>query len=812
MNYSHNLAAFKILTGYIIFICHFTLNTSAQENVIKLGSHQAGWQAIIDNQTGVIVSYQTWHEGKWDEIDFRKDKFAGPAWKDVPLTLKDEKKILFEGNKNGINYSLQYLTEEGHLVVRAGMKNGSEQFISPLQARLIIGINSEMKTYPEWDNRFFPTLLRCEKTHFWGYFMSPKKRIFAVGVSDPVASYTINYIYEGLLEWKWGHQIFTASLDLLHQLPLPARHPQNQSSMNPGEYKKWDIHMGEVDSLSKVKVILSEWLKAPMIESERYTIAKGENTVLTINSSGKIAVQLIPPSGSIKKLSVHKKAAKRYTVDLNSDNLDDQGLYAIQVTDLVSNKTAEATINVREPFSWYMIKARDNAFTKKPIISESAESSYGFYAAFLARKYFPDKEKDSFLENLFNSKISLAFDLEKGQPLPDVSPQRVQNISTAIGLYTDLWEATKDTAYILCASRLGDYIASPVVQKEDGSYRSGKTHYTAVIYPAKSMLELAAAEKELATTNNFWRQRYTRHTVSAEKAITDLQLRLDDIETEGDMAFEDGMITCSALQLGLGALVTVDMKERALNTKAAAYMMDKHTCLEQNLIPDARMRGATLRFWEALDIYFVPNQIMCSPHGWTAWKIYADYYLYLLTGNEKYLNDFMDTLDSCLQVIDDKGELRWGFVPDPYIKAQQFVPESPGSIKGKKIDTVVGEQYLPMITGWFRPYDENKIVEFGDQGGSGDNTVYEIFKALEACALNKAYVIMEKDGTLKTWNCSARKEHGIVVIIPSEEVVSKIHLNMGIAAKVHVLFAGKEVDVNTEAGLRWVSKDGVPEY
>ena len=64
---------------------------------------------------------------------------------------------------------------------------------APKAATLVLGIDSEMLSYPRWNYRYFPTLLRCEKTHFWGYLMTPQGRIMTLGSPDPVASYTMNY-------------------------------------------------------------------------------------------------------------------------------------------------------------------------------------------------------------------------------------------------------------------------------------------------------------------------------------------------------------------------------------------------------------------------------------------------------------------------------------------------------------------------------------------------------------------------------------------------------------------------------------------
>ena len=105
------------------------------------------------------------------------------------------------------------------------------------------------------------------------------------------------------------------------------------------------------------------------------------------------------------------------------------------------------------------------------------------------------------------------------------------------------------------------------------------------------MLELVAAEEKLIA-NPVWKERHERHLNSARKAVDDLCGRLDDIETEGDMTFEDGMITCSALQLGMYGLQTTEPSQQKKYSEAARYLMDKHKCLEQLLIPDCRMRGS----------------------------------------------------------------------------------------------------------------------------------------------------------------------------------------------------------------------------
>lgn len=82
------------------------------------------------------------------------------------------------------------------------------------------------------------------------------------------------------------------------------------------------------------------------------------------------------------------------------------------------------------------------------------------------------------------------------------------------------------------------------------------------------------------------------------------------------------MISCSALQLGFFAL-TLPEQERAPYIEAAEHMISIHRCLEQMVVPDCRMRGATLRFWEAQYDVMIRGNMLNSPHGWSSWKNYA---------------------------------------------------------------------------------------------------------------------------------------------------------------------------------------------
>ena len=67
----------------------------------------------------------------------------------------------------------------------------------------------------------------------------------------------------------------------------------------------------------------------------------------------------------------------------------------------------------------------------------------------------------------------------------------------------------------------------------------------------------------------------------------------------------------------------------------------------------------------------LPN-MLSSPHGWSAWRAYATYYAYLLTGEERWIRETFDAATAFAALIDHKtGDLNWAFVVDPFVQAVQ---------------------------------------------------------------------------------------------------------------------------------------------
>ena len=251
-----------------------------------------------------------------------------------------------------------------------------------------------------------------------------------------------------------------------------------------------------------------------------------------------------------------------------------------------------------------------------------------------------------------------------------------------------------------------------------------------------------------------------------------------DLETEGQITYEDGMISCSALQLGELALRSKDVRDRRRYTGAMLKLLDGHDCLTQLRVPDGRRRGGTLRFWEAqYDVLMLPNMIS-SPHGWSAWRAYATYYAFLLTGEERWLRETFDAASAFASLIDyESGALNWAFVVDPYVQAIQVYEPDPDHTADDDTygnphpelypnrEIIVGEQYVPMIADW------QTIV-------SSDNDVHECFKFIAEAVLCNAFLIERPDGTFGAYNCGIVKQGKKLHVKAGEPQIKQLYVKV----------------------------------
>jgi hypothetical protein len=728
-------------------------------------------------------------------IQFRSDSLKGPAlyWNNQLLAVAAQPSNgqLFTGSNQQLAYSVAYKMANNKLAISVTCTNLTNRQLAGNQLSLRLGINTAMTHYPQWDSIYFPTLLRAEATHFWGYFATPKGKVLTIASPDAIASYHLHYNNSNE-NFRSGHLIYTASIDLLNPLPLPARHPKNGSYLLPHEKRTWTIYLQPTNNISNVPSIIQQNTQAPTIQSNFYTLGKNETAHLTILSSNQPIVTVKNPDGLTHNYPVSTSKKGSYFLDFHPTNKE--GMYTVEVVDAKNKKQTQALLSVRFNYSAYTKSARIAALKYVQKATSNTESWYGFFSAYIAQKVFPNVLMDGKVDKAFTQLYPLMYDTVTNLPIQ--FKNRIQNHAMMAALFAQKYSAGGKIADLNRAADLVDYLLS--TQSKDGAYRNGGTHYTSVIYIAKAIMEVMLQEQRLKDTSVRWAALYQKQYASVKKAIDELAAHLDNIETEGEMTFEDGMISCSYTQIAQFALMfEKDETEKKRYTDAAITLLEKHRCLSQLLVPDSRMNGASLRFWEAqYDILSYPN-MMTSPHGWSAWQVYGLKYLYELTNNYDYLRQMTNAIGTCIQLLNPSTDsLNWGFVADPYLQINYFGENSLQPGKGVFTKKTIGEQYLPMISGWYKP-DPTKWATgyWGYDGGSGDNDVHEIFKCLGEVLLTTAYLHQLPNGELKAVNCTAQKTNdgkGITVI-PNERCITQVHVYLSTPKTVTVLFEGKTI-------------------
>lgn len=688
----------------------------------------------------------------------------------------------------GVRMSQRVEETKNGLCMLVRMKNGSSQPFRPDRISLMLGIDTYMDEYPFWNEKVFPTMLRCEKTHLWGYFRSPNGKILGIACPNPVASWALEYNQSFSDN---GHRVYTVRLDLLSGEPQPHRHPHLNMLM-PGEIQEWKITLFDVSSLEQAIRGCAEICNAPLFYPRKLILEPGETEEICIFAKEKPS--LFP------EFPLRNMGEGKWLASLPKET--QPGQYTIKAR--MNNHESELIYCYRQPWSFYMNGARQAAWDMPQKTGSHAESWYGFFSAFQAARYMPQPQMDKKLLAAFDDMLKIAFDPDQG--IPTCFAGRIQNTAIAASLCEDAWRMSGNIVWLQRAAALADYLIDHC-QRDDGAFLGWGHHYTCVIYIAKSILEVYLAENELKS--DLWLGRAEKHFAGAKRAIDELVLHLDDIGTEGEGTFEDGMISCSMSQIAMMGLLLPE-KERTPYIKAAEYMLEKHRCLERMGSTDARSRNTTLRFWEAQYDVLIPANMLNSPHGWSAWKVYGVWYLYLLTGKADYLEDAMETLGSCAQLMDDQGHLRWSFIPDPCIHGGLWLPDGKG--KGYLKKCIFGETYLDMISGWYRAPQGVGVYGYladnhefeTDEGGCCDNDVHECFKAMAEAALPYGYIYEGEQGP-RVFNGTLNTQQEVWEFIPGESLVRAVHCNFNIPRKIRVLF-----DVPREAVIRqgWLYADG----
>lgn len=786
-------------------IAIFAVGTTIYSEVTAQVVSEATYSYKVNSETGELLYFVDETNNFKDTIFFRTDDYKGFAFEG--MTLKNanlKERNVFTISEENVDYSLEYKDEHGTLCIIATITNNNEiPFIPTKRVSLRTGINTYQEKYPEWNSIPFPTLMRSERSHFLSYFMTPSGQILTMSSPDPIASW--HYEYEQHAHDQQGkriylgeHRIYTVTLDLLHRLPLPHRHPQNLFMLSPKESKQVRLYLERCSCLGKVNESFFYHTKAPVFEAELYTLPQGDKFKGKLWTEELLRLEVRTPRNEIDTLSMKKINNNLY--EWSYSPFSGQGEYTVTALDR-NGKQSEMKLYVRAPFENYLRWARAEALRSQPTTTHHAECFYPLYTYFLARRFVPDEQEDRKAEEVFRRIYPILYD-KNSQEMRD-GKHRIQDAATMAGVLVSRYKVTKNEQDLKDAASLVDFLIR--CQKNDGGYYNfaHNVYYTSVIYIAKSIVEVINEEKKLASTSTEWLIIYTRHVDSVMKAFDDLCRRGDNIQTEGQMTFEDGMIACTVIQLALAALKVSDVERINNYTKRAVELADKHRCLTQSLIPDSRMNGATLRFWEYQYTINLMHNGMNSPCGWSAWKLYGLWYLYLLTGEYDYLRQTMNGLGACLQLLDIKTkELRFGFISDPYIEAFQYTETPVGSRIPKLNRIIVGEQYLSQISNWHysNPYAWRE-TKFGI-----DNFVHEVFKCMTELFLCNAYIIERTDGTFETINCTIEQNGKELKVRYDSPQIKHLHVNL---STVHHIVISQDLSFANISGCRWVGE--IPE-
>ncbi len=715
-----------------------------------------------------------------EKVDFRSDEYSGPSiftvvnGKEEKINFKAIQNNTFVSVQDKIKMVLSYCPQENGFSVEFSIENQSDKDISFDRVFMRIGINTYMDKYPEWNDLYFPTLLRCEKTHFYGYFSSPSGKIFAITSNDRVVSWSNDYNRTRYgVEEHVGHRIYTSCIDFINSAPQPEHHPIVSPELKSGEKRNYKILFSSLNNINEFDKFVSKTTCAPEIITDKFTYEKGDFP--RISATGNL--DMISPLGEEEnicelsnKIGLHKLLSEK------------------------SGKISQKNIYIRDNWSRYLEIAAKTAIKAPQKASTHMESWLGYFSLFYMLKYFPDKcDKPAIIKD-FDTKLSLMFDVENGVPLECSDTERIQNSAMMVSLLSLCFEVTCEERYIVLAEKLVRFLMSR--QASDGSYRSNGVHYTCVAYIAKSIMEFYLVIKDKKGFEKITQLCYD----SVSAAIENLSLLGDNIQTEGEITFEDGMITCEILQLAMYVMMFPPQRGSEY-LRVAEELLAKHRCLEQIKNPDCRQRGCTIRFWESMYDVIINRNFISSPHGWTAWKIYALYYLYRITAKEEYLTDMMDTLGACMQCVDlEKETLNWGFISDPCVETEVFTKNKGGTLEKR----LIGEQYVSMISDWWTADGFVKgfampligCTEGIYKGAACDNDIHECFKCLAEVALTKVY-IHESKMQVRKYNCILNGKE----IIPAEDIVDEILIYVSESAEYTVIKKRSQHKLSCKAGL-----------
>ncbi|MCX5647663.1 MAG: hypothetical protein NTX40_00980, partial [Planctomycetota bacterium] len=285
----------------VLFESFSASGTQYKEAILTVGSEGEGIVGKLRND-GSLRDLKVRYADGWQTVEFRQDQFRGPGFgRSIRLERDPCETISFSGKNDDVRYRLAYAIADRQLQVTATVINSGKKPFAPERLPLVLGIDSFMDSYPRWNSLCFPTLIRREPSHLWGYMMTPHGRIFGIASPDPVGSYTCKYLRQ-----MYAHHIYTISLDLLQKPPVPGHHP-TYAPLAPSKQRTWTVNLIPVETLDAVKSKLAASARAPMLDLYRYSLEPGQPAEMSVFSFSPVTAIVVTPAGTEVPCPVGKK-------------------------------------------------------------------------------------------------------------------------------------------------------------------------------------------------------------------------------------------------------------------------------------------------------------------------------------------------------------------------------------------------------------------------------------------------------------------------------------------------------------------------
>ena len=164
------------------------------------------------------------------------------------------------------------------------------------------------------------------------------------------------------------------------------------------------------------------------------------------------------------------------------------GLYNLTVAQ-ADGQVGEACISVRQPWSWYLRRAREASLVDKQYASSHLEQWLGLETGVLARRYLPDPVLDPQIDRRLKEILHLQWDLKSMRPTAIPEIRHLVNTAQMAAVVAYRYLADLDPYWLDLASGFADYVVSR--QDPDGNYHN----YTTVAYPVKCVMIVMAVEE-----------------------------------------------------------------------------------------------------------------------------------------------------------------------------------------------------------------------------------------------------------------------------------------------------------------------------